>query len=111
MTMTDEFKEELKIIIKDVVKEELDAHGHQCSLNLDTSEIKQINHAVGMMTDLGDGELRKGIELIRENHQYLAKQRMRNDRLHNVVYFTILTVVISGFARMAWVGFVELMHG
>lgn len=30
---------------------------------------RELDHVIGMISDLGDGDLRRGVELIRENHR------------------------------------------
>lgn len=114
----------LKAMIQEAVKEGLkEALGdHPCrytSLNP-----QQLDHVVGMLTDIGDGDLRRGIEVVRVNHKWVM-DRADEERdaeytanhelvsairkgLSNVGGYIakgIAWALIAGLATLVWLGF------
>lgn len=41
---------------------------HPCRYELSP---QQVDHVVGMLTDIGDGDLRRGVEIVRVNHKWV----------------------------------------
>ena len=41
---------------------------HPCRYKLSP---QQVDHVVGMLTDIGDGDLRRGVEIVRVNHKWV----------------------------------------
>lgn len=41
---------------------------HPCRYELSP---QQMDHVVGMLTDIGDGDLRRGVEIVRVNHKWV----------------------------------------
>jgi hypothetical protein len=69
------------------------------------SDAEEMGHAVGMITDVGSGEIRAGIELIRENHKWVQRIRGRMDQAGVAAALAALGVVISATLAAFWIGF------
>ncbi len=47
------------------------ASSHECIMDLPPEWVDEIGHLVGVVVDLGEGDLRKGAESVRRHHQWL----------------------------------------
>lgn len=57
----------------DVVAAVKEALGnHPCRYTALTPQ--QLDHVVGMLTDIGDGDLRRGVEIVRTNHKWILRR-------------------------------------
>lgn len=98
------FQEELEAVVRKVVKEELDNYEHKCRFDIDDNDAKQFGHFIGMVEDMGDGKIGSGIEIMRDNHQWLSKQRQRGDKLSGVIMLVIVSSVVGGLLVAVWEG-------
>lgn len=98
---------------------------HPCRYDLSP---QQLDHLIGMVSDVGDGDLRKGVERLRANHQWLrwrTEERRSEEYLNNHELVSavrrglgnistnigraVVWALIMGIAILLWVGFkVEL---
>lgn len=63
--------DELPEIIREAVKQALEEYEHECVLHLKTGDSEYIRDMVGVFRELGDGNLSKGIIVVRENHKFV----------------------------------------
>lgn len=49
---------------------------HPCRYLLDP---RTVDHVMGMLSDIGDGDLRRGVEIVRENHKWICN-RLEKDK-------------------------------
>lgn len=115
---------DLKAMLQEVVKEGMkEALGdHPCRYT--SLSPQQLDHVIGMLTDVGDGDLRRGVEVVRVNHKWVM-DRADEERdaeytanhelvsairkgLSNVgghIAKGIAWVLIAGLATLVWLGF------
>lgn len=67
-------------------------------------EAEQLAHCVGMIADLGDGELARGIEMIRDNHKWIYAQRKRTEKISLAFLTTCVSVGVAVVAYSIWEG-------
>lgn len=95
--------------IRSIIKEEVSS-AHSCRFNfIDADEVSQAAHAVGVVKDLGDGELTRGIELIRDNHKWLNLQRQRSQKISMTILLLMVTAACSGLATAIWLGLKQMV--
>ncbi len=83
---------------------------HICRIKLDDTQAAQLPHAVFVWSDLGDGNLPKGIEEMRENHRWLIKMRGRSEKTAMAIWICWVTLVAGGAATALWLGIKHLME-
>lgn len=95
-------------VVREAVREEI--YNHFCRLaSISDDELKDISHMVGMITDLGAGETRAGVEVMRANHSWLLAQRERTEQFGRAFFFVVSTSVVGGIAAALWYGFKALL--
>lgn len=78
---------------------------HICRFSMiPDAEAKEMGHAVGMLSDVGAGELRAGIEVVRENHKWTNKVRDRVEKVSLAASLSALGLVIAATIGALWVG-------
>ena len=102
-------KTELSELIRAVVRDELNKHDHTCRFNLDDHDVKEFGHFMGMIGDLGNGKLGKGVEEIRANHKWLTLQRERSSKLGTTFVLVIVMSLASGTVTAIWFGIKALL--
>lgn len=65
-------RSELEEIIQITVQRVLDEYEHVCLMNLKEGDTEHVRDLVGAVREIGDGNLPKGIVIIRENHKFVA---------------------------------------
>ncbi len=88
------------------IKEEFD--NHVCR-SFSEDELKELGHALGMVSDLGDGNINKGIETTRENHKWLKQLRARSDKASSIVFGVIVVTFCGGALSALWLGLQAMM--
>lgn len=105
----------------DIVEAVREALGdHPCRYTSLTPQ--QLDHVVGMLTDIGDGDMRRGVEIIRMNHKWL-KDRLVDDEEYTANHELVSSIrkglsgvgghvakaiawaVIVGISVLVWIGF------
>ena len=107
----EDWKRELKQLIKDVVREELEHVKHKCRFDITDKDVKEFGHYIGMVTDMGNGRLGGGIEVMRDNHKWMKKQRERGDKLSTAFIVVITSSVVAGTLGAIWLGFKHMITG
>lgn len=97
-------QKELTELIRLVVREELASYEHECRFNADDTDVKEFGHFMCMMQDLGNGRLGRGVEVIRDNHKWMHKQRERSDKLSAAFFIVIITTITGGMLVALWQG-------
>lgn len=106
----DKWQEEIVKLIRLVVREELNSYEHTCRFSVDDDDVKEFGHFMGMMQDVGEGRIGKGVDVIRENHKWMAKQRERSDKLSAAFFIVIVTTITGGMLAALWHG-IKLLIG
>jgi hypothetical protein len=72
--------EALRAIIREELKKVTGPH--PCRFwQISEADAKEIGHAIVVIADLGEGNLSAGLSTIRENHQWMSRQRRRSERV------------------------------
>jgi hypothetical protein len=91
-------------VIRDIMQEVIEMK-HKCRFALDDEQAKEIPHTVGMIGDLAGGDLRKGVEVLRDNHKWISKLRGALDRAAMVAGTALVTGIVAGLGGIVWLGF------
>jgi hypothetical protein len=77
---------------------------HPCRYLIDP---RTVDHVVGMLTDIGDGDLRRGIEIVRTNHKWVcARVEMDEECAENHRLMTWVRGIVKGVGGKLATGFV-----
>ena len=98
------WKEELTNLICSVVREERDSRPHSCELEGAPEFFKTVG-------TFGKGSPDAGVETFRANHQWMAKQRERADRVSIAFFIVIVTTVTGGMLSALWLGVKRMITG
>lgn len=98
------WREELQLIIRKVVQDELKNYSHECRFAVTDKEAKELGHCIGMISDLGDGRIGGGVELIRDNHKWLKSQRDRGEKISTAFLFILISTTVGGMLTALWLG-------
>ena len=94
-----------KTMVAEVVREELENHAGFCRIDLSDAKAAEVGHAFGVFTDLGAGDVSKGIEAIRANHQWTSSMRGLSGKVGGVVLVVAITTLAGGLLAALWAGF------
>lgn len=92
--------ESIKSLIKEAMTEVLGECSVKCPLPADV--VSEVSHFFGVVRDTGDGDLRRGVEEVRENMRLIAGLRKTRDKLTDWVGKTIIITLIAGFLTFLW---------
>lgn len=73
--VSDEFvrRSELDEIIRSAVRRTLDEYEHICILNLKAGHVDHVRDLVNAVSEVGDGDIAKGIVAVRDNHKFVMQ--------------------------------------
>lgn len=86
---------ELSAIIERAVRKTLDEYDHECIMHLKADENEHMRDLVGAIREVGDGDLRKGIVAVRDNHKFVMQCHKAASRIGWGVIITIAVVLGS----------------
>lgn len=95
--MTEQDKRELAEMIKISVGEALASAPCQCGLTPDSA--REMSHLCGMYCDLGNGNMAKGVEVVRQNHKSWVRWQSRCDQIGGWV---VRSIVLAIVAAVVW---------
>lgn len=98
-------RSQLEDIISSSVKKAIEK---KCRFPISDQHANETPHLYGMFTDIGDGDLSKGIEESRKNHTYIKKIRAKSDKFSTYVFMIIVAAVAGGLLKAVWVGIKSL---
>ncbi len=107
--MPDDWELKLTQLIRTVVREEISNHNHDCRFDCEDQDVKEFGKFMGVIQVLGDGKMGNGVEVIRENHKWLYKQRERSDKLASAFVFVLMTTLLTGVTTAIWLGIKSLL--
>jgi hypothetical protein len=93
---------EVKYAISEFVDKMFDELPCKCKLT-DTAH-KEMNHLVGAIKDIGDNDISRGIEAIRENNKYVMSVRGQTSKISDILIKSTVLVVVSGALAALWYG-------
>jgi hypothetical protein len=94
----------LEKAIADAISNELGKYTHTCQFNVTDKEAKEMGFFFRMVSDLGEGHLDNGLELMKENHKWIASQRRIGRKISTWIMYTIVCGMITGVLYMIWEG-------
>jgi hypothetical protein len=100
-------KEEIKAIINEAVAMGIKEHVAACPIPLDAQ--KQIGHFFGVVTDLGDGDIRKGVEVLRNHHKFISNLTNVRNKLGNTILGVFIALLTTGLLTLLSSGFREVL--
>jgi hypothetical protein len=78
---------------------------HQCRFRgVADEDAPQLGHALGMIADIGKGDLRGGVEELRANHQWIISARRTVERASMTIGLCVLTAIVGGLVAAVWHG-------
>ncbi len=99
--------EQLRAVVTEAVA---DAIGRSvCKSPLSDQQIKESLHVFGMLEDIGDGDLAKGVEAIRANHKWVAKVRKKGESVGTAIIVLVLGTIATGILAAVWAGIKSLI--
>ena len=92
--------------VKELITEAVTTGMTQCGMICPISKELgvEINHAFGMVKDVGDGKVDRGIEVIRGNHMFMKEMRGQFTKIFNKIVLTITVVLLGGLGTILWIG-------
>ena len=94
-------KSQLEDIISSSVSKTIEK---KCRFPISDEHAQETAHLYGMITDLGDGDMSKGIEESRKNHSYVMKIRAKSDKFSTYFFLVMIAALTGGFLKAAWEG-------
>lgn len=78
---------------------------HVCRFNtVDDEAAKEAGHAVGVVADVGRGDLRAGLESMRESLKWTVRVRDRFDQVGLAAAVAGVGLVVTAVATALWIG-------
>ena len=89
--------------VREAVREEI--YNHNCRLaGVSDEDLKSIGTVVDMISSLGEGNTKSGVEVMRTNHNWLVTQRERTEQFGRTFFFVVITSAVGGAALALWAG-------
>jgi hypothetical protein len=106
-------REVLRILVSEVIVDALrEASAPHC--NLTVEQKSELSHLMGLLRDIGDGDIAAGIEVLRSlvkvapnseralNHQYITSWREGTSSVKKCIVRTAVGVVVVGVLGYIW---------
>ena len=104
----DDFRE----LIREIARAEMARIPHTCRFaGVVDEDAREFGHIIGMVSDLGSGRLGSGVEVIRDNHKWMQKQRQRSEHLSTAFLFCLVTSLVGAVLYAVWEGVVSVIRG
>lgn len=81
----------------------------KCRFPITDEQANETSHLYGMIADLGDGDLSKGIETARKNHSYISRIRAKSDKFSTYFFMVIIAIMAGGVIKALWEGIKSLV--
>lgn len=98
---------ELDAIITKTVKEVLTTYKHQCGLDLDEEQLRQVGNLFSAIKEIGQGDLSVGVERIRENHKLITRYCNVTGKIGTTVITAFVVLALSFIGSSFVIGLVE----
>ena len=80
-----------------------------CTSPLSEDQKKESLHVFGMLLDIGDGDLPRGIETVRANHKWVMKLRKKGESVGTAIIVLVLGTIATGILAAMWAGIKSLV--
>lgn len=98
---------ELDAIITKTVKEVLTTNKHECVLDLNKEQLRQVGNLFSAIEEIGQGNLSVGVERIRENHKLITRYCTVTGKIGTTVITALVVLVLSFIGSSFVIGLVE----
>ena len=98
---------ELDAIITKTVKEVLTTYHHDCVLDLDEDQLRQVGNLFSAIKEIGQGNLSVGVERVRENHKLITRYCLVTGKVGTTVITAIVVLALSFIGSSFVIGMVE----
>lgn len=104
--------DDFRDLIREIARQELARTPHTCRFSaVGDGDAQEFGHIIGMVADLGSGRLGSGVEVIRDNHKWMQKQRQRSEHLSTAFLFCLVTSLVGAVLYAVWEGVVSVIRG
>ncbi len=80
--------------LRRIIREEM----CKATCGLGEIELKELSHITGMVSDMGDGDFNRGVEVIREDHKWVIRYRKMTEKIGTTVVLTVTTIVVTALS-------------
>ena len=98
-------------LLRSIIKEELERHGHKCRFNLSNSDADKITGHMAGIKALGGGDVTDGFNIMQENHRYWADQREFNKSVSRTFKKVVVGLTTGGFVYAVYEGIKHFISG
>jgi len=102
--------DEIKEAVKEAVKEATATHPCRFQIISDTDAI-ELQHGVKACSDLGEGNIARGVKIMQANHEWIYLARRKADKAFSVIFVILLTALVSGVVGALWLGVKSMIGG
>jgi len=102
-------REVVKDVVQEAVRTEMANYQHTCRLKISSEEMEGVAQFAHRMSQLGEGSVQQGFDLIYENHKWMKTQREVGAKLSFSLLFLFLTGLASGLLAALWLGIKALI--
>lgn len=99
----------LKLLIEKAVDKGFEKHNNNCPIPFAAKA--EVGHTFGMIKDVGGGDISKGVEVIRDNHDFTISVRDTVKTTMNRILVIIILSLVSGIGGMLYLGFKVWVKG
>jgi hypothetical protein len=96
-------------LINSAVEEALARHTINCPIPADAKA--EIGHLIGVVKDMGGGNVGKGAEEVRSNAKFVRMLRERSHSAADKILMIVLSLIVTGGAFATWVGIKHYLGG
>lgn len=98
--VSDEIKQAMKEAVAEALAEQTCALN--CPLTSDAAE--SLGHFFGMLRDVGNGDVRAGIETIRSNMSFVGTMKQSRQKISEWIAKTAIVTIIAGVITLVTLG-------
>jgi uncharacterized protein CbrC (UPF0167 family) len=98
MTLSTDDRTELSKLVGESVQEAMRQYTPICPCNLDEESLKHVGHFFGMLRDIGEGDVGKGCERMRD----VADAYKRGAWIAEKVGWAIIITIVAGTLGLLW---------
>ena len=107
MALSEDDRAEIKRIMEDCLK----GNPHECIYHRSDTAGEDIGHAWGVFKDLGDGDVSKGLEIVRVNNVWATKMQAVSNKIGMYVLIVIFAGLTTGVLAAFWTGIRHAITG
>lgn len=100
--MTEADRQMLREDMRQVVREEMAAQA--CACKLEIEERREMGHLIGMVRDVGDGDIAKGVEVLRDQVKTTRRILALSSRISTIIIGALATSLVAAALAALWVG-------